>query len=88
MNDTAQAIHEAIRKAMEEIARTGIAKTHQASLGGASVRYRGIDYPTSCGCPCDLQNPRLVTGRPVLLRHELTAAPRSLRQGTEAVLST
>lgn len=63
MNDTAQAIHEAIRKAMEEIARTGIAKTHQASLGGASVRYRGIE---------DAMNE--MSG--VLIRHRITVTPR------------
>lgn len=64
MNDTpTPAIHEAIRKAMEEIARTGIAKTHQASLGGASVRYRGIE---------DAMNE--MSG--VLIRHRITVTPR------------
>lgn len=57
------AIHEAIRKAMEEIARTGIAKSHQASLGGGSVNYRGIE---------DAMNQ--MSG--VLIRHRITVTPR------------
>lgn len=36
-------IHTALLAAMQEIAKTGIAKTSQASLGGASVNYRGIE---------------------------------------------
>lgn len=36
-------IHTALLAAMTEIAKTGIAKTSQASLGGASVNYRGIE---------------------------------------------
>lgn len=40
---TTPAIHGALNAAMKDIARTGIAKTHQASLGGAGVNYRGIE---------------------------------------------
>lgn len=36
-------IHEALLAAMADIAKIGIAKTSQASLGGASVHYRGIE---------------------------------------------
>ena len=36
-------IHAALLAAMHDIAKTGIAKTSQASLGGASVHYRGIE---------------------------------------------
>lgn len=36
-------IHEALLAAMRDIAKTGIAKTSLASLGGASVNYRGIE---------------------------------------------
>jgi hypothetical protein len=36
-------IHDALLKAMHEIAKTGIAKTSKASLGGANVNYRGIE---------------------------------------------
>lgn len=37
------AIHEAITKAMAEIAKTGIAKTSKASMGGSTVWFRGIE---------------------------------------------
>lgn len=36
-------IHTALLAAMHDIAKTGIAKTSQASLGGAAVNYRGIE---------------------------------------------
>lgn len=36
-------IQQATLEAMREISKTGIAKLKSASLGGASVRYRGID---------------------------------------------
>lgn len=36
-------IHGAIVQAMAEIAKTGIAKSHKAALGGATVNYRGIE---------------------------------------------
>jgi hypothetical protein len=36
-------IHAALIDAMREIAKTGIAKTEKASLGGATVNYRGIE---------------------------------------------
>lgn len=36
-------IHAAILNAMREIAKTGIAKTSKADLGGARVNYRGIE---------------------------------------------
>lgn len=36
-------IHAALLAAMHDIAKTGIAKTSLASLGGASVSYRGIE---------------------------------------------
>ena len=36
-------IHTAIISAMQQIAKTGIAKTHKAALGGATVNYRGIE---------------------------------------------
>jgi hypothetical protein len=36
-------IHAALIEAMSEIAKTGIAKTEKASLGGATVNYRGIE---------------------------------------------
>jgi hypothetical protein len=36
-------IHTALVEAMREIAKTGIAKTSSASLGGASVNFRGIE---------------------------------------------
>lgn len=36
-------IHKALIDAMREIAATGIAKTLKASLGGATVNYRGIE---------------------------------------------
>ena len=36
-------IHSALLAAMQEIAKIGIAKTSSASLGGASVHYRGIE---------------------------------------------
>ena len=57
------AIHESIKKAMADIARTGIAKTHQASLGGGSVQYRGIE---------DAMNEMSA----VLIRHGITVTPR------------
>lgn len=38
-----QQIHAAMLRAMHEAAEVGIAKTATASLGGASVRYRGIE---------------------------------------------
>lgn len=37
------AIHEAINKAMAQIAQTGIAKTSKASMGGSTVWFRGIE---------------------------------------------
>ena len=37
------AIHEAITRAMEQIAKTGIAKTSKASMGGSTVWFRGIE---------------------------------------------
>lgn len=36
-------IHTALLDAMREIAKTGIAKTSKADLGGARVNYRGIE---------------------------------------------
>jgi hypothetical protein len=36
-------IHAALIEAMRDIAKVGIAKTSNASLGGANVRYRGIE---------------------------------------------
>lgn len=57
------AIHSSISKAMADIARTGIAKTHQASLGGGSVQYRGIE---------DAMNEMSA----VLIRHGITVTPR------------
>lgn len=57
------AIHESIRKAMKDIASTGIAKTHQASLGGGSVKYRGIEDAMNDMCG-------------VLIRHGITVTPR------------
>lgn len=36
-------IHSALIEAMKEIAKIGIAKTSKANLGGADVRYRGIE---------------------------------------------
>lgn len=57
------AIHAAISKAMNDIARTGIAKTHQASLGGAGVNYRGIEDAMNEMCG-------------VLIRHGITVTPR------------
>lgn len=36
-------IHSALIEAMREIAKTGIAKTSRADLGGAKVNYRGIE---------------------------------------------
>jgi hypothetical protein len=36
-------IHTALLSAMHEIAKTGIAKTSKADLGGARVNYRGIE---------------------------------------------
>lgn len=36
-------IHSALVEAMKEIAKTGIAKTSRADLGGAKVNYRGIE---------------------------------------------
>lgn len=58
-----QAIHKAIQKAMGDIARTGIAKTHQASLGGASVNYRGVEEAMNEMCG-------------VLIRCGITVTPR------------
>ena len=57
------AIHAAISKAMNDIARTGIAKTHTASLGGAGVNYRGIEDAMNDMCG-------------VLIRHGITVTPR------------
>jgi hypothetical protein len=57
------AIHAAISKAMNDIARTGIAKTHQASLGGAGVNYRGIEDAMNEMCG-------------VLIRNGITVTPR------------
>ena len=37
------AIHEAINKAMAQIAQTGIAKTSKASISGSTVWFRGIE---------------------------------------------
>jgi len=39
----AQAIHLALLSAMEDISKRGIAKNLSASLGGSSVKYRGIE---------------------------------------------
>lgn len=36
-------IQQSILEAMRSIAKTGIAKLHKASLGGATVNYRGIE---------------------------------------------
>jgi hypothetical protein len=36
-------IHQALVEAMQDIAKTGIAKTTKADLGGAKVWYRGIE---------------------------------------------
>ncbi len=36
-------IHAALIAAMKQIAKTGIAKTSRANLGGATVNYRGIE---------------------------------------------
>lgn len=63
MSETGQAIHAAITKAMRDIAAIGIAKDHQASLGGAQVNYRGIEAAMN-----------QMSG--VLIRCKITVTPR------------
>jgi hypothetical protein len=56
-------IHTALVAAMQDIAKTGIAKTSRADLGGAKVNFRGIEAAMNEMCV-------------VLIRHKITVTPK------------
>lgn len=56
-------IQSSLVAAMNDIAKTGIAKTSRADLGGAKVNFRGIEAAMNEMCV-------------VLIRHKITVTPR------------
>ena len=77
-------IHTAIIAAMSDIAKTGIAKTSRADLGGAKVNFRGIEAAMNEMCVILIRNGIYVTPE----YHDLQITERAKAEGKATRFAT